>query len=95
MRKVLTTGSFLVLALFGLYFMFAVFSTPSDVSTSETRPEEISSEGVGIAVAQPRSPMPVSYPVEDFTDDIAYRVVRVIDGDTVKIDYKAQRRMFG
>ena len=90
MRKVLTTGSFLVLALFGLYFMFAVFSTPPDVSTSETRSEEVLSEGLGIAVAQTRSPMSVSYPVENFTDDIAYKVVRVIDGDTVKIDYNGK-----
>ena len=90
MRKVLTTGSFLVLALFGLYYMFAVFSTPPDLSTFETRPEEVSSEGLGIAVAQTRSPVPVSYPSEDFTGDIAYKVVRVIDGDTVKIDYNGK-----
>ena len=90
MRKVLTTGSFLVLALFGLYFMFAVFSTPPDVSTSETRPEVVSSEGLGVALAQTRSPVLVSYPVEDFTGDIAYKVVRVIDGDTVKIDYNGK-----
>ena len=70
--------------------MFAVFSTPSDVSTSETRPEEVASEGLGIAVAQPRLPMSVSYPVEDFTGDVAYKVVRVIDGDTVKIDYNGK-----
>ena len=90
MRKVLTTGSSLVLALFGLYFTLAIFSTPPDLSTSETRPEEVSSEGLGIAAAQTRSPMPVSYPVEDFTGDITYKVVRVIDGDTVKIDYNGK-----
>ena len=90
MRKVLTTGSFLVLGLFGLYFMFAVFSTPPDLSTAETRPEEVSSGGLGVAVAQTRSLVPVSYPVEDFTGDIAYKVVRVIDGDTVKIDYNGK-----
>ena len=28
----------------------------------------------------------MSYPVENFTGDTAYKVVRVIDGDTVKID---------
>ena len=89
MRKVLTTGSFLVLALFGLYFMFAVFSTPPDVSTSETYPEEPLSE-IGVAVVQTRSPMLVSYPVEDFRADTAYKVMRVIDGDTVKIDYNGK-----
>ena len=90
MRKVLTTGSFLVVALFGFYFMFAVFSTPPDVSTVDTRPEEVSFEDLGIAVAQTRSPVPVPYPVEDFTGDTAYKVVRVIDGDTVKIDYNGE-----
>ena len=34
--------------------------------------------------------MSVSYPVEDFTGDTAYKVVRVIDGDTVKIDYNGK-----
>ena len=53
--------------------MFAVFSTPPDVSTSETRPEEVSSEGLGVAVAQARSPMSVSYPVEDFTAIVPIR----------------------
>ena len=90
MRKVLTTGSFLVLALFGLYFMFAIFSTPPDVSTSETRPEVVSSDGLGVALAQTRSPVLVSYPVEDFTGDVAYKVIRVIDGDTVEIDYRGK-----
>lgn len=90
MKKVLTTGSFLVLALFGFYFMFAVFSTPPDVSTSETHPEEVSFEDLGVAVAQTRSTVPVSYPVEDFTEDSAYKVVRVMDGDTVKIDYNGK-----
>ena len=32
----------------------------------------------------------MSYPVESFTGDIAYKVVRVIDGDTVKINYIRQ-----
>ena len=31
---------------------------------------------------------PVAYPVEDFSGDIAYRVLRVVDGDTVEIDYQ-------
>ena len=90
MKKVLTTGSFLVLALFGLYFMFAVFSTPSDVSTSETRPRQLLSGDLGVAIAQTGSPVPVSYPVEDFAGDTAYKIVRVIDGDTVKIDYNGK-----
>ena len=89
MKKVLTTGSFLVLALFGLYYVFAVFSTPSDLSTFETRPEEPLPE-IGVTVAQTRSAMPVSYPVEDFTGGTAYKVIRVIDGDTVKINYNGK-----
>lgn len=31
---------------------------------------------------------PVLYPVEDFSEDTAYSVVRVIDGDTVEIDHE-------
>ena len=33
---------------------------------------------------------PVSYPVEDFTEDVAYQVLRVIDGDTVEIDFQSK-----
>ena len=33
---------------------------------------------------------PVSYPVEDFSGDIAYRVLRVVDGDTVEIDFQGK-----
>ena len=87
MRKILSTGSFLVFGLFALYYMFTFFTPPPDAPTSETRLEEVPSE-VGIAVAQIDPRPPVSYPVEDFRADIAYKVVRVIDGDTVKIDYQ-------
>ena len=31
-----------------------------------------------------------AYPVEDFTTDTAYKVVKVIDGDTVKLDYNSK-----
>ena len=34
----------------------------------------------------------VPYPVEDFSGDVAYRVLRVIDGDTVEIDYGGEVR---
>lgn len=33
---------------------------------------------------------PVAYPVENFSGDIAYRVLRVVDGDTVEIDYQGK-----
>lgn len=33
---------------------------------------------------------PVLYPVEDFSEDTAYSVVRVIDGDTIEIDYQGE-----
>lgn len=32
----------------------------------------------------------VSYPVEDFSGDTAYRVLRVVDGDTVEIDFQGK-----
>ena len=32
----------------------------------------------------------VPYPVEEFSGDVAYRVLRVIDGDTVEIDYEGK-----
>ena len=37
---------------------------------------------VGIVISQ------VRYPVEDFSNDQAYLVLRVIDGDTVEINYR-------
>ena len=89
MRRILSTGSFLVFGLFGLYYMFALFSASPDAPTSGTHLEEAPSE-VGIAVAQTDSRMPGSYPTEDFTEDAVYKVVRVIDGDTVKIDYNGK-----
>ena len=88
MKKVLTTSSFLVLGLFGLYYVFALFSVPPDVSTYETAPEK--PPEIGIAVADTNSVTQMSYPVEDFTGDTAYKVIRVIDGDTVKIDYNGK-----
>ena len=89
MRKILSTGSFLIFGLFGLYYVFSFFGVPPDVPTAETSLEKASSE-VSVAVAQTMPPMPSSYPVEDFAADIAYKVVRVIDGDTVKIDYNGE-----
>ena len=89
MKKSLSTGSFLVLGLLGLYYILVFFDPLSEVPTAEMHPEEPPS-AVGVAVAQTRSPVPVSYPVEDFTGDVAYKVIRVIDGDTVKIDYRGK-----
>ncbi len=86
MRKILSTGSFLVFGLFGLYYIFAFFGVPPDAPTSETHLDKAPSE-VGIVIAQTVSTPPGSYPVEDFSGDIAYKVIRVIDGDTVNIDY--------
>ena len=86
MRKVLTTGSFLVFGLLGLSYIFTFFGMPSEVPTPEPRLNKTQSGGFGAAVAQTNRTMPASYPVEDFTGDTAYKVVRVIDGDTVKID---------
>ena len=90
MRKVLSTGSFLVFSLLGLYYILTFFGVPSEVPTSDLYLEETQSGGFGAAVAQTNRSMSVSYPVEDFTDDTAYKVVRVIDGDTVKIDYNGK-----
>ena len=90
MRKVLTTGSFLVFGLLGLSYIFIFFGTPFEVPTPESRLEETQSKSFGAAVAETHRTMPVSYPVENFTGDTAYKVVRVIDGDTVKIDYNGK-----
>ena len=90
MRKVLSTGSILVFGLLGLYYIFTFFGIPSDVPTYEVGLEERWSENFGTAIAQTNRTMPVSYPIEDFTGDTAYKVVRVIDGDTVKIDYNGK-----
>lgn len=32
----------------------------------------------------------MSYPVEDFSEDTTYKVLKVVDGDTVNIDYKGK-----
>ena len=90
MRKVLTTGSFLVFGLLGLSYIFIFFGTPFEVPTPESRLKKTQAEGFGTAVAQTNRAMSVSYPVEDFSGDTAYKVVRVIDGDTVKIDYNGK-----
>ena len=90
MRKVLTTGSFLVFGLLGLSYIFTFFGVPSDVLTSDVVSEERLPDNFGNAVAQTNRVMPVSYPVENFTGDTAYKVMRVIDGDTVRIDYNGK-----
>ena len=90
MRKVLATGSFLVFGLLGLSYIFIFFGTPFEVPTPEPRLKETQPEGFGTAIAQTHRSMWVSYPVEDFTGDTAYKVIRVIDGDTVKIDYNGK-----
>ena len=33
---------------------------------------------------------PKTYPIEDFTKDTAYQVINIIDGDTIKINYKGK-----
>ena len=63
---------------------------PFEAPTPESRLKKTQSEGFGTAIAQTHRSMPVSYPVENFTGDIAYKVIRVIDGDTVKIDYNGK-----
>ncbi len=88
MRKVLASGSFLVFAVFGLYYVLTFFGAPS----FEVRSAETQSESFGMAIAETNRVMPVSYPVENFTGDTAYKVVRVIDGDTVKIDYNGKAK---
>lgn len=90
MRKVLSTGSFLVFGLFGMSYIFIFFGTPSEVPIPEPRLKKTQSEGFGTAIAQTNRALSVSYPVEDFTADTAYKVIRVIDGDTVKIDYNGK-----
>ena len=86
MRKVLTTNSFLVVVLFGLYYIFTFFGGPPHGSTLETLTEAPTE--VGVAIADTRRTTPISYPIENFTTDTVYQVVRVVDGDTVKIDYQ-------
>ncbi len=90
MRKVLTTGSFLVFSLIGLSYIFIFFGMLSEMPTPEVRLNKPQLESFGTAIAQTNRAMSVSYPVEDFTGDTAYKVVRVIDGDTVKIDYNGK-----
>ncbi len=90
MRKVLTTGSFLVFGLLGLSYILTFFGMPSEVPTPEPRLKKTQSEGFGTAIAQTHRAMSVPYPVENFTGDTAYKVLRVIDGDTVKIDYNGK-----
>ena len=90
MRKVLTTGSFLVFSLIGLSYIFIFFGIPSEVPTPETRLNKPQSESFGTAIAQTNRARSVSYLVEDFTGNTAYKIVRVIDGDTVKIDYNGR-----
>lgn len=85
MKSVLTTVAFFVSVLFVVSSMFAIFGTSPDISTSETVPQVVPAEGVGVAVADTHR-LSGTYPVEDFTGEIAYKVLRVIDGDTVKID---------
>lgn len=65
-----------------------ITSRLSDVSRS--RSQETGSKRFGTATAETQRAVPGAYPFEDFTSDIAYKVVRVIDGDTVKIDYKGR-----
>ena len=36
----------------------------------------------------------LTYPVEDFTADAAYKVLKIIDGDTVKLDYNGKATNF-
>ena len=90
MRKVLSTGSFLVFGLLGLSYIFTFFGMPSKVPTPEPHLKKTQSESFGTAIAQTNRAVSVSYPVEDFTGDTAYKVLRVIDGDTVKIDYNGK-----
>ena len=35
-----------------------------------------------------------TYPVEDFTSDTTYKVLKVIDGDTVKLNYNGKADQF-
>ena len=76
MRKVLTTGSFLVFGLLGLSYIFIFFGMPFEVSTPDPRLNRTQSEGFGTAIAQTNRSMPVSYPVEDFTGDTTYKVMQ-------------------
>ena len=87
MRKIWTIGAFLVVGLFGLYYLSTLFSVPFYAPTAAPQPELSISE-VGVAVAQTFPVMSRSYPVEDFTADTVYEVIQVIDGNTVKINYQ-------
>ena len=65
MRKVLTTGSFLVFGLLGLSYIFIFFGMPSDVLTPESRLNKTQAEGFGTAIAQTHRAMSGSYPVAE------------------------------
>lgn len=56
-----------------------ILGMPSEVPTPESRLKKTQPEGFGTVIAQTHRAISVSYPVEDFTGDTAYRVVRVID----------------
>lgn len=86
MRKALTTHAFWVVAVFGLCYIFTFVEEPPDGSTREAPIE------VGVAIADTSRTPPISYPIEDFTADTAYKVIWIADGDTVKIDYQGTQR---
>ena len=79
-KRVLTTSAFFVCSL------LAIFGRSPEISTSEVVPQAVPAEGVSLPVAETHR-FPETSPVEDFTGEIAYKVLRVIDGDTVKIYY--------
>ena len=82
MRKILSTGSFLVFGLLGLYYMLAFLDVLSDAPTSEMHLEETLSE-VGIAVAQ-MNPLRISLRTSPIKLCVLLIVIPSISTTTVK-----------
>ncbi len=96
MKKLFTGTSLFLFGAFGLLFVLAFAGILPDVNlfgnTSPLVPNARSDTNHIKADTHPQIP-PTSapqYPVENFTGGIAYKVVRVIDGDTVKVNYRGE-----
>lgn len=113
MKKVLATSSFLVLGLFGIFYVWTFFGDAHSGRTDSrgghynrktgeyhfhSRPR--ARAPVNLTPARPPTPAPTptkpiranlkSYPIQDFSKDVAYRVLQVVDGDTIKIEHQGK-----
>ena len=88
MKNVLGIGSLLVMGLFAVYYTGTFLDVQPGVTTDSLNVERNGYGHTGVAVAETETEDPVQYPVEDFTGDTSYKVLGVVDGDTIAIDYK-------